>query len=347
MQRLARRQRITPPMQQARKLFRTLGVALLIQVALPAQQPAAKHKQPKINISNAQLAFVSKPEVTLIDSQAELDRFQERARKVPEGNPLRKFYEYLEPLDVDFKKHRLVAVCWGPHPFTDSARLHLESSHLSNDALRLRIRSSLHVGEPPRQSPMAPAIVYPALVMDVPRSNKVLVELFGARKANDDFLAQLSEHLVVTVAPDSMPLRRDVRRLPAQTSLIFDAAFEDAQPVIQIAAAVDPKRQVVDIAWCVFQSTFCSLSIETLEMRGDVLHVGVVAHHHDIAFYSGPGAERPRLRIEAPISKRVAVHVRRTGEATEQKKKEVDFEPFTKGKLTVTVDKSQVTKAGE
>lgn len=53
--------------------------------------------------------------------------------------------------------------------------------------------------------------------------------------------------------------------------------------------------------------------------------------------YSGPGSIRPQLRLVAPNSKRVLVHIRRRGDAITAKDKLVDFKPFRKGNLEVTV----------
>jgi hypothetical protein len=113
---------------------------------------------------------------------------------------------------------------------------------------------------------------------------------------------------------------------------------DDAPPHVRVAPTEAGDRQIVDISWCLFTAETNPIQLDVLELRGDTLHVGVVAHRSRTMIYSGPGTFRPQLRFVAPNSKRVAVHIRRLGEPFTEKDELVDFEPFTRGRLDVTVE---------
>lgn len=320
---------------------RLLPLPLLLVATLPAQRKGDRPVALDVSISPAQLAFVDTPEMTLIDTQEELDAFQKRARVVPEGNPLRKYDKELQPMKVDFEAVRLVAICWGPHPFEREARLHLESARMIGETVRLAVRTSMVVGTPKPPGANMPKTVYPANLIAVPRTKKVVVQLTGARKQKDGFTTMRTDRLVVTVAPDSMPLRDKIELQRVQEYYNDD----DSPPHVLVSPTAADDQQLVDISWCLFGSEHNTLQLDAIELRGDALHVGVVATRTIPAFYSGPGSNRPQLRFLAPMSKRVLVHIRRHGDPITAKDKLIDFQPFKKGNLEVTVEHHKPPKS--
>jgi len=330
-----------------RTLSDRIALALLLIAAALDAQDAGKdaHTADKtrtgsielgVSVSPAQLAFVQAPEVILIDDQRQLDAFQKRARVVPEGHPLRKYHEQLEPMRVDFGAVRLVAICWGPHPFERQARLHVERARMIGETVQLEVRSSMVIGPVPARAGNAstPKTVFPANIIAIPRTQRAIVNLGGARLADGGFSSSRSKRLTVNVAPDSMPLRERVVPLPMQQFYVQD----EAPPHVLVQGADKADRQILDIAWCQFTSEINHLQVEQLELRGDALHVGVVARRTRPMVFSGPPTMRPRLRFEAPASARVVVHIRRLGDAIRKDEALVDFEPFQRTGLEVTVE---------
>lgn len=320
--------------------------ALLLAATLPSQQrtqgspsvPAETSSKATVeldvSISSSQRAFVDRPEVLLIDSQTELDAFQRRARQLSEGHPQRANQRELVPMQVDFESVRLVAVCWGRHPSKDRPGMRVRSAQLVGETVRLELRTSLTARMPPVPATQGAASSYPARVIAVPRTERVLVHITGARKRKHGFRAVRGDDLIVSLAPDSMPLRDEVEQLPVE---VFDVQGKK-EPSVEVERIDGNKRQIVDIAWCLFSQERNRLELDTLEMRGDTLHVGVVATRPTVSIYSGPMTCRPRIRLIAPGSKRVAVHVRRRGRPIGAEDRLVDFQPFVRGRLEVTVE---------
>jgi len=196
------------------------------------------------------------------------------------------------------------------------------------------VRTSIVVGTPRPPAAGQPKTVYPANIIAVPGTGRVVVRLTGARMHKGGFQPVRSERLVVSVAPDSMPLRDEVDLLPVQQFYTEN----DDPPHVLVEATPTDNRQIVDIAWCLFKGENNPIHLDVLEMRGDTLHVGVVAHRSRPVMYSGPGTFRPHIRFNAPKSARVVVHIRRLGMPITKQDKLVDFESFTAGKLEVTVE---------
>ena len=241
-------------------------------------------------------------------------------------------------LHIDYDREQIVVVAWGelrwaPEGVGASVDIVVERATIQDGTLYATVRTMLPPG-PGIDLPAGRAARtwYPSRFFRTPRTDRVVIDLIGARRHDGfpDFRPVTDEDFEVRIAPDACPSREQVR--------LGKLRFADQQPRCELVE--QNGRTVCEIAWGEFGPGSYKLDLVGVLIDRGTAHLTVRAENRAIAFYSGPGVHHPGLAIELPPVDRVLLHVERLGEPLDDG--EPDFEASRGERLTVTVDRSCV-----
>lgn len=246
--------------------------------------------------------------------------------------------EEKEALHVDFAHEQVIAVAWGALRFAEgsagtSTEILLERAEIRDDTLFATVRTVLGPGPDIDIAAERPGRTwYPSLFFHTPRTERVVVDLIGARRhdGNPDFRPVTEPDLEVRVGPDACPARERFTQVRRQHSAKTPTFWLDDRD----------GRTVLEVAWGEFGPGLYPTGLVGMLVDHGTARLTLRAASEPIDSYGGPGVERPGLAVVLPPVTRVLVHIERTGLPVAAGHQ--DFEPRTDGPLTVTVDRSQL-----
>lgn len=245
-----------------------------------------------------------------------------------------------EALHVDFAHEQILVVAWGALRWAyDSGgfgtAIYLEKATIEEGALRATVRTVLPPGPGIDIAADRPGRTwYPSLFVRTPRTDKVEVDLIGARRRDRavDFRPVATEGLEVRIAPDACPARERLSMIQPQP---FGSGEE---PRVTLQPRGDGLELVV--AWGRLGPGAYRLELVGMRIDRGVARLRLRADNQLIVVYSGPGEHHPQLTLALPKVDKVLLDIERVGEPLA--KGEVDFAAQVGDALVVTVDRSAV-----
>ncbi len=246
------------------------------------------------------------------------------------------FGEDKKELHIDFAKEQIVALCWGTRRVARDLlyrgglpQMPIDRAVIADQTLQIRLRTLLPVGEH-GEDPDGCA-TYPSIFLHTPVTQRVLVEVGGARcrEPQTDFQPSRDGGLEVRVLPDSMPSR-------AEVELAADDAPAHLTACVELKPAAHGRRLVIN--WGEHPPACYALDVVELRIQDGVAHIAVRAHVFTSCSYQGPPVLWPRLVLDLPPVRRVLLRIERQGSLTEGDT--CDFAPSTSKELCVEVDRS-------
>ncbi len=244
-------------------------------------------------------------------------------------------------LHIDYDHEQVLVVAWGelrwvPEDAGAAVDILLERATIQEGTLHATVRTVLPPGtciDVPAQRPGR--TWYPSLFVRAPRTDRVVIDLIGARRHDGfaDFRPITDADFEVRIGPDACPSRERLQLLQRR--------FSHEQPRCELAE--QDGRTVLQMAWGKFGPGFYKLDLVGMLIDGRTARLTVRAENRAIAFYSGPGEHHPGLAVALPEVDRVLLHVERVGKPLDAE--QPDFEPGTGEQLSVTVDRSLVHEA--
>jgi hypothetical protein len=246
--------------------------------------------------------------------------------------------EEKEALHIDFEREQILVVAWGALRWAEKSAgwgigIHLEKASIREGTLRVEVRTVLPAGPGIDIAAEQPGRTwYPSLFVRTPRTDRVEVDLFGARRRKPlpDFRPVATKELELRIAPDACPSRELLSFLEREETLLTK------KPKIGLYERND--QQVLEVAWGRLGAGSYRLDLVGVLIDKGVARLNVRADNREIMFYSGPGVHEPGFAVQLPHVDKVLLHIERVGLALPAK--ESDFEAMASGKLEVTVDKS-------
>jgi hypothetical protein len=278
----------------------------------------------QISLPNPKVA----PQIAVLRSKEEADRFAIAAW----GEPRRE-------LHVDFAHEQVLAIAWGAHDWLpdgqDGPEVRSICAKVDDDVLKVLVRTTIPVGDGGEVAGAGTQRWYPSDFRRVPKTGRVKVEVVGARRRDKlrDFAPVVEPGLEVRVAVDAAPQRELARAMPTLTRGSGDVGVE-------LGAGDTDGEECVAICWGRLGSGAYGLRVLGVVVRDGITRLEIEAENRPIMMYSGPGEHVPALSLAVPESKRVEVHIVRSGLPLDEGER--DFEPSSKGRLTVTVDRSRI-----
>ncbi|HEX5054732.1 MAG TPA: hypothetical protein VFZ65_23350 [Planctomycetota bacterium] len=230
------------------------------------------------------------------------------------------FGENKSELHVDFANLQVLAVCWGERILDADFRggcpeVSLEKAvvEVDVDVLRITVRTHLPLGarSEPAAGDGATRTWQPSVFLCAPKTARVVVDVVGARPragTAKDFVQVNTPALVVRVAPDSAPSRREVE-------LVAPAGPSPEEPAILAEHRAGGWRLAVHWGEHPGDGIY-RLCVDELLIKGGVARLTVRAERVSVFFYSGPPELRPSLSLELPAVDRIALHIVRRGSLT-------------------------------
>jgi hypothetical protein len=248
-----------------------------------------------------------------------------------------------QELFVDFAREQILVFAWGALRFAERKEgpgidLLLERATIRDGTLHATVRTVLGPGPGMDIDANEPGRTwYPSLFVRTPRTERVVVDLIGARRhdGRPDFRTVTEQDLVVRIGPDACPSREQITFAPRR------ATAAAAGPEVVLTA--HDGATVLEVAWGELGSGSYPFALVGALVDGGTARVTVRAENRAIIFYSGPGVHHPGLALRLPPVDAVHLQVERSGDPLPAGR--ADFEPFTAGTLTVTVDRSLVRPA--
>lgn len=247
-----------------------------------------------------------------------------------------------DALHIDYTREQIVVVAWGALRFAESSAgtgidVVLERAELHGTTLHATVRTVIPPGPGIDIAADQPGRTwYPSLFFRTPRTDKVVLDVVGARRHGGapDLVHVRRPDLVVRIGPDACPARERVTLRRLQTT-----ATEAPEITVHDAGG----ETHVDIAWGTFGSGFYTCTLVGVLIDGGVARLHVRAENRAIVFDGGPPTRQPGLALLLPKVDRVALHVERVGIPLDEGVR--DFVPQEDARLRVTVDTAALRRS--
>ncbi len=247
--------------------------------------------------------------------------------------------EEKKELHIDFTREQILVVAWGALRWAEGStgfgiEIHLEKLTILEDTLRATVRTVLPPGPGiDIAADQAGRTWYPSLFVRTPRTDRVVVDLIGARRREPaaDFRPVATKLLEVRIAPDACPARERITMAAPRP-----AAFDKPQ----ITLEQQDDKTLLYVAWGKLGAGAYRLELVGMSIDEGIARLRLRADNREIVVYSGPGEHHPQLAVALPKVTKVLLDIDRVGVPLAEV--EEDFADQASEELVVTVDRSVV-----